>query len=228
MSYRPPQRTAAREATRQPRWLSALLVATLAVTLGAIGLIGWPQPAVPASDPELEAEPLTAAATAPATVETESPVAAEEVIPFEVGATTERRLSRCEPASVPSDEGEDPPVLQLPGRLPPLRDPSREAAQRAERALQRDIERARAEAIAIGDRMARDLEHFVSDIQTLPRAEQRRYARNVHAHFDWPSADRLAVLRAKLPAEERDALQVVTYKRIEPLIWRLNTLAGED
>ena len=76
--------------------------------------------------------------------------------------------------------------------------------------------------------MATDLEQFVAELQALPRAEQRIHARNVHAHFDWQSADRLAVLRAKLPEAERSALQVVTYKRIEPLIWRLDAMAAED
>lgn len=224
MLQHPPHPKAPRETPRLPRWLWALQAVTLSATLAVICLIGWPGLDAPTRDAEPE---VTAQSKAPASAAGgESGV--EEAGPGAETAAAAHFVSRSERIEARFDDEVAMPALQLPGRLPPLRDPRREAELRAERALQRDVARAREEAIEIGDRMARDLEHFVQGIQTLPRAEQRRYARNVHAHFDWPSADRLAVLRARLPQDERYALQSVTYKRIEPLIWRLNDLAGED
>lgn len=139
-----------------------------------------------------------------------------------------RRWQRRDTEPPAQRPGAESTSLRLPGHLPTLVDPRRQAAERAQRSLERDIERARAEAIAIGDQMAAELEQFVAEIQSLPRAEQRMHARNIHARFDWARADRLAVLRQHLPQDERNRLQIVTYERIKPLIWQLDALAAED
>ena len=200
-----------------------MLAATMIATLAVVLTFGLAAPIADADDEEAE-QPGADDAMRPA-----SQGGRRQRIGSAAADRPGRSVQReaAEVAWLPDDEVNAAP-LRLPGQLPPLHDPAREAAARADRALQRDIERARDEAIDIGNRMATDLEQFVAELQALPRAEQRIHARNVHAHFDWQSADRLAVLRAKLPEAERSALQVVTYKRIEPLIWRLDAMAAED
>ncbi len=121
-----------------------------------------------------------------------------------------------------------PPSLRLPGRLPRLVDPRRALADRFETEQQALREAARLEAMRISERMAHDLEGFVASLRPLPRDEQRRHARAVEHHFDWPSADRLAVLRQQLPQADRYALQEVVYERIKPLVYELDAMAASD
>lgn len=118
--------------------------------------------------------------------------------------------------------------LRLPGRLPRLHDPRREQARRFEAEQKAAVEAARVEAVAIGDRMAADLEAFVASLRPLSREDQRRYARRVEHHFDWAAADRLALLRQRLPQQERYALQAVIYERVKPLVLQLDAMAAAD
>lgn len=231
MSKHPVPSSSRADAPPAPRWLWPLVGATLAVTLAMVLVVGLtaPDAASPVDDTDEEVARGGPAADEAPRARSRARATGRARMGSAAAADSGRWVARepVEVAARPEDVAETTP-LRLPGQLPPLHDPAKEAAARAERALQRDIERARDEAIAIGNQMANDLEQFVAEIQALPRAEQRSHARNVHAHFDWQSADRLAALRAKLPEDERNALQVVTYKRIEPLIWRLDALAAED
>ncbi|MCB9738964.1 MAG: hypothetical protein H6747_06830 [Deltaproteobacteria bacterium] len=118
--------------------------------------------------------------------------------------------------------------LRLPGRLPRLHDPRREQARRFEAEQKAAVEAARVEAVAIGDRMAADLEAFVASLRPLSREDQRRYARRVEHHFDWAAADRLALLRQRLPQQERYALQAMIYERVKPLVLQLDAMAAAD
>ncbi|MEY3011679.1 MAG: hypothetical protein RIT45_414 [Pseudomonadota bacterium] len=194
-----------------PRWPLLAAMVFLLGSAASIAVLLGPDPDTTGDDDEDAAALLRGSSQEPMALARAVPIVADEP-------------TRAEGADVLGPA----PNLRLPGRLPRLRDPRRALADRFESEQQALREAARVEAMRISERMAHDLEGFVASLRPLPRAEQRRHARAVEHHFDWPTADRLAVLRQQLPQADRYALQEVVYERIKPLVYELDAMAASD